>query len=120
MDGQNLGEWTTDAIRYWEPRRLAYNAVLMAVVLIYFFLNLPASKAVISVDSILYVFLLAVLANVVYCAAYIADIFAQASGFCDRWRTYRLVLFAVGITFAGVLTRFFTLGMLRSGPRVGS
>jgi hypothetical protein len=120
MDGQNLKEWATDAIRYWEPRRLAYNTALAAVVLTYVFRNLPASRAALGLDSILSLFVLAVLANIVYCSAYVADIFAQASAFRDRWRTYRWILLSLGITFAGVLTRFFTLGMLRSVARGGS
>jgi hypothetical protein len=34
MDTTNLRESVTDAIRFWEPRRLIYNAVLAAIVLI--------------------------------------------------------------------------------------
>lgn len=44
MDGQILRESVTAAIRYWEPRRLVYNAVLAAIVLIYFGLQLPPDK----------------------------------------------------------------------------
>ena len=64
----------SDAIRYWELRRIAYNAILAAVVLIYFALDYPASKAALTVDRALVIFMLAVLANVAYCAAYIPDI----------------------------------------------
>ena len=31
--GQRLRDAITDALRYWEPRRLAYNAVLALIVL---------------------------------------------------------------------------------------
>jgi hypothetical protein len=113
MDAATLRESATDAIRYWEPRRLAYNAVLTAIVVVYYWLLFPASKAAISLDKTLAVFLLAVMANVAYCAAYIADIFAQASGFRDRWRSHRWVLFAIGIAFAGALTRFFSLTLFQ-------
>jgi hypothetical protein len=75
MEAQNLRESVTAAIRFWEPRRLIYNAVLASIVLIYFGMDYPASKAVVSIDSILGLFLLAVLANVAYCAAYLVDIF---------------------------------------------
>ena len=95
---------------------MAYNAVLAAIVVVYFRLGYPASKAAVSTDMTLFLFELAVLANVAYCAAYVADIFAQASGYRDRWRRYRWVLFTVGTLFAGVLTRFFALGIFHAGP----
>ena len=114
MDTQVLRESATDAIRYWEPRRLAYNAVLAAITLIYFGLGYPASKEALSLNVTLLLFELAVLANIAYCAAYVVDIFAQASGYRDQWRRYRWTLFTVGMLFAGVLTRFFALGMFPS------
>jgi hypothetical protein len=51
MDGQSLRESVTGAIRYWEPRRLAYNAALAAIVLIYFGLNYPTSRSALSMGS---------------------------------------------------------------------
>jgi hypothetical protein len=113
MDATNLRESATDAIRSWEPRRLIYNAVLAAIVLIYFAKSYPASKARLTLDGALGVFLLAVLANVAYCAAYGADIFAQISGYRELWRKYRWVLFLVGILFAGTITRFVAMGMFQ-------
>src|SRR2546429_7882584 len=81
MDTPTFRESVSDAIRFWEPRRLVYNAVLSVIVLFYFFRAYPASKAVLTLDSILGLFLLAVLANVAYCSAYVADAFAQWSSF---------------------------------------
>jgi hypothetical protein len=111
MDSPTFRELVSDALRYWEPRRLAYNALLTVIVLFYFFRAYPASKSVLTLDSILGLFLLAVLANVAYCAAYIADVFAQWSSYRDLWRRFRWVLFSVGLLFAGILTRFFALGI---------
>jgi hypothetical protein len=71
MEAVGLKGRITDAIRYWEPRRLAYNAVLFVVVLFYFVKDYPASKQALSLDEILVVFVLTVLANVAYCAAYV-------------------------------------------------
>jgi hypothetical protein len=112
MDTQSLRESATDAIRYWEPRRLAYNAVLTLIVLICFFMRYPASRWALSLESGFFLFILVVLANVAYCAAYVIDIFFQISGYRDQWRKYRWTVFLVGLAFAGVLTRFCTLGML--------
>jgi hypothetical protein len=113
MDALSLRESATDAIAYWEHRRLAYNLALAAVVIACFVFTLPVSKTTLSVDTLLTLFLLAVLANVAYCAAYVADTFAQASAFRDKWRNYRWILFAVGISFAGVLARFLALALFR-------
>jgi hypothetical protein len=111
MEGVSVRECVTSAIRYWEPRRVLYNIVLAGVVGIYFWLGWPASKQTLTADSILVLFLLAVLANVAYCAAYLVDIFAQMSNFRDAWNSARWIVFVVGTAFAAVLTRFFALGM---------
>ena len=115
MDASVLREWATDAIRYWEPRRIIYNLVLTAVVVICFAVRLPASRTVVSVNFLLLLFMLAVLANVAYCAAYAVDIFAQASGFRELWQRYRWVLFAVGLAFASAIARFWTLAVVTGG-----
>lgn len=117
METQSLRESLTDAIRYWEPLRLAYNAVLAAIVLIYFWKGYPASKGNLTIDGILLIFLLAVLANVAYCTVYLVDIFAQSSGFRETWRRVRWFLFAIGLLFAGVLTRFWAAAMFSSSSK---
>jgi hypothetical protein len=117
MEAQSIRENLTDAIRYWESRRLVYNAVLVAIVLVCFAVAYPASKASISFNGILFIFLLAVLANVAYCAAYIVDVFAQSLGYRETWRKRRWVLFAIGMLFAAALTWFWAIGMFESFPQ---
>ncbi len=63
------------------------------------------------VNTFLVLFVLCVLANVAYCAAYIVDVLAQASGFRDLWLRLRWALFLLGITVAGTLTRFWAIGI---------
>jgi hypothetical protein len=101
----------SDAIRYWEPRRILYNAVLLFVVGTTYWANLPASRAVVNADSLLLLFVLAVLANVAYCAAYIVDVVAQISAFRSRWLHVRWMLLIIGVLFAGVLAHFFSDGL---------
>jgi uncharacterized membrane protein YfcA len=113
MDAQNFRESVTSAIRYWERRRLVYNGVLAAVVLAYFGIYYPATKSFLSVESILPIFLLAVLANVAYCAVYPVDIFVSISAYRDKWRKYRWVLLVIGLLFAAIITHYFALGMFR-------
>ena len=114
MDGSELRDYLTDAIRFWEPRRVLYNLSLAAIVVAYFVVGYPKSKAVLSIDFALGLFLLAVAANVAYCAAYLADIFVQASGFRDIWKRARWVLFGIGTLFAAIITRFIAMGMFQT------
>ncbi len=115
MDGQAIRESATDAIRFWGPRRLVYNAALAVVVLIHFGIDYRTAKGSLSINLALFVFLLAVMANVAYCAAYLVDIFAQVSGYREEWRKYRWVLFIIGTVFAGIITHFFAFGMFHAG-----
>jgi len=102
-----MSEILTDAIRYWELRRIPYNAVLLAIVASLLLMGWPASLGHITVNSAELIFVLAVLANVAYCAAYVVDVAAQSSAYRATWRRYRWVLFAIGVLFASVLARFF-------------
>jgi hypothetical protein len=111
MDASTLREYATDAIKFWERGRVIYNIVLTAIVAAYFIAAYPSSKAMFSLDFVLSLFLLAVVANVVYCAAYVVDIFAQLSGFREIWRRCRWLLFAIGTTFAAIIARFIAMGM---------
>jgi hypothetical protein len=106
----SLREMVTDALRYWEPRRIIYNGALAMVVIAHFLTGLPQSMSNLTFNSVLFLFLLAVLANACYCAAYLADLFAQFSGFRTLWLSWRHLLLALGIAFAAVLTHFFALG----------
>ena len=79
--------------------------------IIHFAAGYPHPRRSSRLDSALGLFLLAVVANIAYCAAYIADIFAQASGFRELWQRYRWLLFAIGTTFAAIITHFVAAGI---------
>jgi hypothetical protein len=111
MDTSVFRESLTNAIRYWEKMRLVYNGVLIAVVGVCFTWTYSTAKAQISVNLVLGFILLAVLANVAYCGAYIVDVVVQMSGFRERWANYRWVLFSIGVLFAAIITRFWSLGI---------
>lgn len=118
MDGNNLPEYLTNAIKFWERGRILYNIVLALIVVVHFIADYPAAKAGLSLNFALGLFLLAIVANIAYCAAYLVDIFAQYSGFRDVWRRYRWVLLAIGIIFAAVITHFVSSGMFLSGSEL--
>ena len=101
----------TDAIRYWERARIVYNGCLAVIVVAYFLVNLPASRARLDVNLAQTLFVLAVLANVAFCAAYPVDIFAQMSGVRAAWLRYRWVLLSIGVLFAAIVARFIAIGM---------
>ncbi len=102
-------EALTDAIRFWERRRIIYNLVLAVVVAIHAVLSWlgPGPMPSITSDPLLSLFLLTVLANVAYCAAYVPDIPAQLSGFRAQWLRLRFMVFLVGLAFAAILAHFY-------------
>ena len=115
MDVSSLRNYVTDAIKFWERWRVVFNLVLAAIVVIHFVAGYPASRSILSLNFCLALFLLAVVANVAYCAAYIVDVFAQTSGFRELWQRYRWFLFAIGTTFAAIITHFVAMGMFQPG-----
>ncbi|HSZ61057.1 MAG TPA: hypothetical protein VK828_04635 [Terriglobales bacterium] len=110
-------DYLGDAIHYWEPRRILYNLALAVIVAFHFVKGLPFSKTVVQFNSLLFLFVLAVLANVAYCAAYVPDIFAQMSSLRSSWLRYRWVLFVIGLAFAAVLTHFWSVAMFGHDAR---
>ena len=109
-----LSAYAANALRYWESRRPVYNAVLAAVVVVHFLLAWPASRATLSIDALLGLFILAVLANVAYCAVYAIDLFVQFSGLDAPWQRGRRVLLVIGTSFAATLAHFFAKGFFAS------
>ena len=116
MEAPRIREMATDALRYWEPRRLLYNLLLAAIVVAYLIAGWPESAKTISFNSLLGLFVLAVLANVAYCAAYVVDIFGQLSQFREQREAWRFVILLVGFAFAATITRFFAMGFFPSHP----
>ena len=114
--GSRLRDAVTDALRYWEPRRLVFNAVLAVIVLGYFVVNWPHSRTALSFEGVLFVFILAVLANICYCAAYLGDVFVQLSGLRETWLRVRWFLFLIGLAFAAIITRWFAMGFFSRPP----
>ena len=110
-----FGELASNALRYWEPRRLLYNVALGVVVVVHFIASWPASKAFLTRDSFFGFFLLAVLANIAYCAAYLVDLFVQFSGLRMAWARWRWLVLAIGIAFAAVIAHFIALSIFSAG-----
>lgn len=103
-------EHVTDALRFWERGRIFYNALLVAIVVAGFVWS--GAEWTLWLPLIPGLFMFAVVANVLYCAAYPVDLFVQASDFREQWRGRRWILWAVGAVFAATLAT----GVLYSGP----
>ena len=100
MNRPELRQIITDAIAYWEPRRLIYNAALAIVTVIGHFTSTASWKPTVGFDMALGLFFLAVIANILYCAAYLPDAFVHLSDFRHRLRVVRTVIFTTGILLA--------------------
>jgi hypothetical protein len=73
-------KWLVEAARFWEPRRVLYNLILAAFATAWVALSWPHFRPAMTLDSLLKLFVLGLLANICYCAAYVVDIPFQASG----------------------------------------
>jgi hypothetical protein len=96
-----------DAVRFWEPRRLIYNFVLTAVVIVWVVATWPHFRPAFTLPSLLLVAILAFLANLCYCAAYLVDLLIQNSSLGTGRRRQRWALLVVGTLIAVVLANYW-------------
>jgi len=95
----------TDSLRYWEPRRIAYNAIL-ALVVAASVLSYQPLLAALGWQPVMGLLFAAVLANVLYCAAYAVDLLLQQSDYQAVWRRYRWLLWTAGTALAAGIFLF--------------
>ena len=95
---------TREVIQYWERRRLIYNAVLSLIVVAGFALAWPRSLSWFSAPALPTLVQAAVLANVVYCAAYVVEWLLHLTPYREAWRRRRFLLFIAGVGLASFLT----------------
>ena len=86
-----MKEIITDSLRYWERRRIAFNSVLALVVAGSIFYHQPPLEAL-AWQPLIGLLAAAVLANVLYCAAYAVDLLVQQSDYQVVWRQWRWLL----------------------------
>ena len=102
-----------DALRYWERRRVLYNVLLMAVAVSWVVLTWPHFRSVKLMaippgdthPALFILIILAFLANVCYCAAYLVDIPLQLT--FATWRKYRWALLLTGTLFAILVENYW-------------
>jgi hypothetical protein len=100
-------ELLTDAMRFWEPRRILYNAVLAGVVLVWVVASWPHFRPAFTLQFLLLLVVLALIANACYCAAYLVDLLMQSSSAASSWKRRRWALWVAGTLVAILLANYW-------------
>jgi hypothetical protein len=103
----DLREILTDGVHYWELRRIAYNLILAAIFMAWVVISWPHFRGAFTWPHLAALAILAMFANLCYCAAYLADIPMQFSSFRDLWRRRRWMLWLAGMLFATLLANYW-------------
>jgi hypothetical protein len=108
MESSNgFRQYVDEAIKFWEPRRITYNLALAAVTVIWFLLDWSHFGPAFHLQLMLWLLVLAGVANICYCAAYLIDIPLQHSGFRAAWRRQRWWLWLAGVLLAVLLASYW-------------
>ena len=97
------------AAGYWEPRRVGYNAVLCAVAGTWIIATWPHFRLALQLTYLAPLLVLALFANVCYCAAYLVELPMQISPFATRGQRSRWGLWLAGTLFA-VFLEWYWIG----------
>ena len=94
------GKGLAEAARFWEPRRLLYNLLLLGVVLVWVTKTWPHFRPAITLESLWIMAVLALLANLCYCAAYLAEVLIQNTASRAASNRQRWAVWVVGTLLA--------------------
>jgi len=97
----------TAAIRFWEPRRLVYNLLLAALVLAWLVGTWPHFRPVMTLTGALQLAVFALLANLCYCMAYVAELFLQLFASGTGWLRWRSALWVLGTVLAILIENYW-------------
>jgi hypothetical protein len=100
-------EMLADAARFWEPRRIPYNLVLIAIVFTWLVATWPHFRPALTLSSLGIFTVLGLIANVCYSVAYLIDIALQTVASRGQWKRRRWILWLAGVMFAIVLTNYW-------------
>jgi hypothetical protein len=89
-----------NAASFWEPRRLIYNALLTTTALFWLIKDWTHFRPALSWYFLGVITVLALLANLCYCAAYLADLVIQNVLLNSKWNRTRWAIFTLGTLFA--------------------
>jgi len=100
-------ELLADAIRFWERARVLYNLILVGILAVWLIATWPHFRPAMHWFHLLQLIALGLIANALYCAAYIVDIPMQSSSIAADWRRWRWALFTLGTVLALLLTNYW-------------
>ena len=96
-----------DAARFWEPRRLIYNFILILVTVTWVMATWPHFRPALTLTSLFLMSILALIANACYSAAYFVDIPLQSTATGASRNRFRWGLWILGLLFAFVLANYW-------------
>ncbi len=94
----------TSSIRFWERMRIVYNLILLGITFYHGYKDLGGCCGWSWDRLAVGLFILGVIANVLYCAAYIPDILIQLSDYRKHIVKVRYSIWVVGCAFAACWT----------------
>jgi hypothetical protein len=97
----------TEALRFWEPRRLVYNLVLIAVTAVWVAATWPHFRPAFTLLNLLRLCVLALIANLCYCSAYVVDVPLLCSAAASSWKGRRWALWLAGMVLGVVLASYW-------------
>jgi formate hydrogenlyase subunit 4 len=95
-----------DAMRFWEQGRIAYNLLLTVVFLGWTMLSWPALRGAFSLVHLAQLAVLALIANILYCAAYLTEMFSKRLA-VSQWHQWRWAIFIAGTLFAILIESYW-------------
>jgi hypothetical protein len=98
-----------DALGYWEVRRIPYNLALAAVAVFWVVRTWPHFVPAFEWASIPPLLILAALANVLYCSAYLVEALAREALVAATWHRWRWAVWLAG-TLLALLLEYYWIG----------
>ena len=96
-----------EAARFWERQRIWYNAVLCLFVVLWVIFTWPHFRPALTWIALGKMLVLALLANLCYCAGYVAELFMQPLFSQAYWRRVRWVVWMIGMLAAALLENYW-------------
>jgi hypothetical protein len=106
-EGKRMSVDLKDAARFWERQRPWYNAVLLLTVALWVLFTWPHFRPAMNLVALGKMTVLALLANLCYCAGYAMEGFVQPLAQQAYWRRLRWVVWVVGMLVAILLANYW-------------
>jgi hypothetical protein len=111
-----LAEIFGDALRYWELRRLAYNGALVLTAFGWLIFTWPHFRPALNWHAAGALALLAILANLCYSIAYLAELPIRRSAGKWIWLRWRWLVWVLGMLFALALETYWIADEIYPNP----